>query len=83
MTEEWTMKHRSMMELQQIIDEQKIIERDWKILKRAQESEKTNLKKQFLLMKNLFRLKLDIHCLIFDYPSFIERKKIISMKSEY
>ena len=45
MAEEWTMKHRSMVELQQKTDEEKIIERDWKILKRAQESEKTNLKK--------------------------------------
>ena len=45
MAEEWTMKHRSIVELQQKTDEEKIIERDWKILKRAQESEKTNLKK--------------------------------------
>ena len=45
MAEEWTMKHRSMVELQQRIDEEKIIERDWKILNKAQESEKTNLKK--------------------------------------
>ena len=45
MAEEWTMKHRSMVELQQKTDEEKIIDRDLKILKRAQESEKTNLKK--------------------------------------
>lgn len=46
MSGEWSMKHRSAMELQQKIDEDKKTERDWKILKKAQEYEKTNLKKR-------------------------------------
>lgn len=45
MSERWTMQRESMVKLQQKIDEEKIIERDWKLLRKAQESEKTNLKK--------------------------------------
>lgn len=75
MSGEWSMKHRSAMELQQKIDEDKKTERDWKILKKAQEYEKTNLKKAISIYEKFVSSELRYPLPYLRLPIIYRREK--------
>lgn len=72
--DEW--KH----ELDQKIAEEKKTEADWKLLTKAQQFEKTNIKKAIAIYEGFVSELAHYLSRIFGCPSSIEKKKTIKMK---